>query len=517
MTEQVKPEVPVAHETRVDENHVIAERRDKLKAMREEAHANNSAVFPNDFKPTHKAASLHAEYDALDKETLDPQHIPVAVAGRMVLKRVMGKASFATVQDATARIQLFINKENLADENSEAIYEAFKHWDLGDIVSAKGALFKTKTDELSIKVSELRLLTKSLRPLPEKYHGLQDQEIKYRQRYVDLITSEETRETFKTRSKVMSAVRQFMTENEFLEVETPMLHPIPGGASAKPFVTHHNALDMQMYMRIAPELYLKRLIVGGFDRVFEINRSFRNEGLSVRHNPEFTMMEFYAAYTDYEWLMDYTEQCIRAAVIAAHGTAVISYDGKAVDLSKPFERLTIVGAIQKYAPQYTLAQLNDADFLRAEILKHGVKPFDHAGLGALQLTLFEETAESQLWNPTYIIDYPVEVSPLARASDNNPDITERFELFITGREMANGFSELNDAEDQAARFHAQMKAKEAGDQEAMYYDADFIRALEYGMPPTGGCGIGLDRLVMLITDSPSIRDVILFPHMRAES
>jgi lysyl-tRNA synthetase, class II len=517
MTEQVKPEVPVAHETRVDENHVIAERRDKLKAMREQAHANNSAVFPNDFKPTHKAASLHAEYDALDKETLDPQHIPVAVAGRMVLKRVMGKASFATVQDATARIQLFINKENLADENSEAIYEAFKHWDLGDIVSAKGALFKTKTDELSIKVSELRLLTKSLRPLPEKYHGLQDQEIKYRQRYVDLITSEETRETFKTRSTVMSAVRQFMTENEFLEVETPMLHPIPGGASAKPFVTHHNALDMQMYMRIAPELYLKRLIVGGFDRVFEINRSFRNEGLSVRHNPEFTMMEFYAAYTDYEWLMDYTEQCIRAAVIAAHGTAVISYDGKAVDLSKPFERLTIVGAIQKYAPQYTLAQLNDADFLRAEILKHGVKPFDHAGLGALQLTLFEETAESQLWNPTYIIDYPVEVSPLARASDNNPDITERFELFITGREMANGFSELNDAEDQAARFHAQMKAKEAGDQEAMYYDADFIRALEYGMPPTGGCGIGLDRLVMLITDSPSIRDVILFPHMRAES
>jgi lysyl-tRNA synthetase, class II len=517
MTEQVKPEVPVAHETRVDENHVIAERRDKLKAMREQAHANNSAVFPNDFKPTHKAASLHAEYDALDKETLDPQHIPVAVAGRMVLKRVMGKASFATVQDATARIQLFINKENLVDENSEAIYEAFKHWDLGDIVSAKGALFKTKTDELSIKVSELRLLTKSLRPLPEKYHGLQDQEIKYRQRYVDLITSEETRETFKTRSTVMSAVRQFMTENEFLEVETPMLHPIPGGASAKPFVTHHNALDMQMYMRIAPELYLKRLIVGGFDRVFEINRSFRNEGLSVRHNPEFTMMEFYAAYTDYEWLMDYTEQCIRAAVIAAHGTAVISYDGKAVDLSKPFERLTIVGAIQKYAPQYTLAQLNDADFLRAEILKHGVKPFDHAGLGALQLTLFEETAESQLWNPTYIIDYPVEVSPLARASDNNPDITERFELFITGREMANGFSELNDAEDQAARFHAQMKAKEAGDQEAMYYDADFIRALEYGMPPTGGCGIGLDRLVMLITDSPSIRDVILFPHMRAES
>ncbi|PCI59817.1 MAG: lysine--tRNA ligase [Methylophilaceae bacterium] len=511
MTEQAKPEVPA-----VNENHVIAERREKLKALREKAQANNTAVFPNDFKPEHKAAPLHAQYDEQDKETLDPQAIPTSVAGRMVLKRVMGKASFATLQDVSGRIQLFVNKQNLADENSEEIYEAFKHWDLGDIIGAKGTLFKTKTGELSVKVSELRLLTKSLRPLPEKHHGLKDQEIKYRQRYVDLITSEETRETFKARSKVVSAIRNFMVENEFLEVETPMLHPIPGGASAKPFVTHHNALDMEMFMRIAPELYLKRLLVGGFERVFEINRSFRNEGLSVRHNPEFTMMEFYAAYTDYEWLMDFTEQCIRAAAIAARGTAVVSYDGKEVDLSKPFERLTIVGAIQKYAPQYTLEQLNDEAFLRTEILKLGSKPFDHAGLGALQLTLFEETAESQLWQPTYIIDYPIEVSPLARASDQSPEVTERFELFITGREMANGFSELNDAEDQAARFQAQMKAKEAGDQEAMYYDADFIRALEYGMPPAGGCGIGIDRLVMLITDSPSIRDVILFPHMRPE-
>jgi lysyl-tRNA synthetase, class II len=517
MTEQVKPEAHVASESSVDENHVMTERREKLKAMRAKAQASNTAVFPNDFKPENKAAALHAEYDAFDKETLDPQNKPASVAGRMMLKRVMGKASFATIQDGSGRIQLFINKENLADENSETIYEAFKHWDLGDIVGAKGTMFKTKTGELSIKVSELRLLTKSLRPLPEKYHGLQDQEIKYRQRYVDLITSEETRDTFRARSKVVSAIRNFMTQNEFLEVETPMLHPIPGGASAKPFTTHHNALDMQMFLRIAPELYLKRLIVGGFERVFEINRSFRNEGLSVRHNPEFTMMEFYAAYTDYQWLMDYTEQCIRAAVIAVHGNAVLTYDGKEVDLSKPFARLTIVEAIQQYAPQYTLAQLNDANFLRAEVLKHGVKPFEHAGLGALQLALFEETAESQLWQPTYIIDYPIEVSPLARASDANAEVTERFELFITGREMANGFSELNDAEDQAARFHAQMKAKEAGDQEAMYYDADFIRALEYGMPPTGGCGIGLDRLVMLITDSPSIRDVILFPHMRTES
>lgn len=500
-----------------DENHVIAERREKLKAIRAAAKANGGAAFPNDFKPEHKAAELHSEFGGFDKEVLDPKEVRVSVAGRMMLKRVMGKASFATIQDSTGRIQLFISKDNLTGDNAEALYEAFKHWDLGDILAAEGLMFKTKTGELSIKVTELRLLTKSLRPLPEKFHGLQDQEVKYRQRYVDLIVSEETRATFIARSKVVAAIRNFMTENQFLEVETPMLHPIPGGASAKPFITHHNALDMQMFMRIAPELYLKRLVVGGFDRVFEVNRNFRNEGLSVRHNPEFTMMEFYAAYTDYLWLMDFTERCIRTAAIAATGTAVLQYQGRELDLSKPFERLTIVGAIQKYAPQYTLEQLHDEAFLRAEILKFGVKPFDHAGLGALQLALFEETAESQLWNPTYIIDYPVEVSPLARASDKNPEITERFELFMTGREIANGFSELNDAEDQAARFHAQVKAKEAGDQEAMYYDADFIRALEYGMPPTGGCGIGIDRLVMMITDSPSIRDVILFPHMRPEA
>lgn len=501
----------------IDENHVIAERREKLKAIRENAKVNGSVAFPNDFKPEHQAVALHAEFGGFDNEVLQPRAVHVSIAGRMMLKRVMGKASFATVQDSTGRIQLFVSKDNFTDENSEAVYESFKHWDLGDIIAAKGVLFKTKTGELSIKVSELRLLTKSLRPLPEKFHGLQDQEVKYRQRYVDLMVSEETRATFIARSKVVSAIRGFMLENQFLEVETPMLHPIPGGASAKPFITHHNALDMQMYMRIAPELYLKRLVVGGFERVFEVNRNFRNEGLSVRHNPEFTMMEFYAAYTDYLWLMDFTERCIRTAAIAACGTAVLQYQGRELDLSKPFQRLTIVGAIQKYAPQYTLEQLNDADFLRAEILKFGTKPFDHVGLGALQLALFEETAESQLWEPTYIIDYPVEVSPLARASDKNPEITERFELFVTGREIANGFSELNDAEDQAARFHAQVKAKEAGDHEAMYYDADFIRALEYGMPPTGGCGIGIDRLVMMITDSASIRDVILFPHMRPEA
>ncbi|ROH88093.1 lysine--tRNA ligase [Pseudomethylobacillus aquaticus] len=497
----------------VDENHVIAERREKLQLIRQQAAEAGSAAFPNDFKPQHQAADLHAAHGETETEALEAGNVAVSLAGRMMLKRVMGKASFATVQDRTGRIQLFIARDNLG----ETLYDAFKKWDMGDILAARGTLFKTRTGELSIKVTELRLLTKSLRPLPEKFHGLADQETKYRQRYVDLIMSEETRQTFVARSKVVAAIRSFMLDNAFLEVETPMLHPIPGGASAKPFITHHNALDMQMFMRIAPELYLKRLVVGGFERVFEINRNFRNEGLSVRHNPEFTMMEFYAAYTDYKWLMDFTEQCIRTAAIAARGTAVLSYQGRALDLSQPFQRLTIVGAIQKYAPHYTLEQLGDAAFLRSELKKFGVEAFAHAGLGSLQLSLFEETAEAQLWEPTYIIDYPVEVSPLARASDSNPEITERFELFITGREMANGFSELNDAEDQAARFQAQVAAKEAGDDEAMYYDADFIRALEYGMPPTGGCGIGIDRIVMLITDSASIRDVILFPHMRPEA
>lgn len=496
-----------------DENHVMLERREKLRAIREAARSSGTAAFPNDFKPTHQAGSLHHGYADLDNEALETAAVKVSVAGRMMLKRVMGKASFATLQDHSGRIQLFIARDNLG----EAIYDAFKKWDMGDIVAAQGILFKTKTGELSVKVSELRLLTKSLRPLPEKFHGLADQEIKYRQRYVDLMVSEETRQTFVARSQIVAAIRSFMLGHEFLEVETPMLHPIPGGASAKPFKTHHNALDMQMFLRIAPELYLKRLVVGGFERVFEINRNFRNEGLSVRHNPEFTMMEFYAAYTDYRWLMDFTENCIRAAAVAARGTARLEYQGRTLDLSRPFQRLTIVEAILKYAPQYSLHQLDDSDFLRRELKTLGTQAFAHAGLGALQLALFEETAESQLWEPTYIIDYPAEVSPLARASDSNPQITERFELFISGREIANGFSELNDAEDQAARFQAQVAAKEAGDDEAMYYDADFIRALEYGMPPTGGCGIGIDRLVMLLTDSASIRDVILFPHMRPEA
>jgi lysyl-tRNA synthetase class 2 len=495
-----------------DENSIIAERRAKLAAIREQG-----VAFPNDFRPQHKAAELHAQYGEMDNLSLEAQPVKVVIAGRMMLKRVMGKASFATIQDASGpkadgRIQLYVAN----DVAGEEAHAAFKHYDLGDILGAEGILFKTKVGELSIKVTSLRLLTKSLRPLPDKFHGLSDQETKYRQRYVDLIMSEETRRTFKARTAAMSSMRRFMSEHGFMEVETPMLHAIPGGAAAKPFVTHHNALDMEMFLRIAPELYLKRLVVGGFDRVFEVNRNFRNEGVSPRHNPEFTMMEFYAAYVDYRWLMDFTEAVIRQAAIDAHGTACLNYQGRELDLSKPFHRMTIVQAINKFAPRYTEAQLQDAKFLRAELKKFGVDPVATAGLGALQLALFEETAEAQLWEPTYIIDYPIEVSPLARASDTVPGITERFELFITGREIANGFSELNDAEDQAARFQAQVAAKDAGDEEAMYYDADYIRALEYGMPPTGGCGIGIDRLMMLITDSPNIRDVILFPHLRRE-
>jgi lysyl-tRNA synthetase, class II len=496
-----------------DDNKIIAERRAKLAALREKGQP-----FPNDFVPQHKAADLAEQFNGWTREQLEAEPQAVVVAGRMMLRREAGKkAVFATLQDASGpradgRIQIYVTLDNTGEETMEAL----RTYDLGDILGVEGTLFKTKTDELTVKVTKLRLVTKSLRPLPDKFHGLADQETKYRQRYVDLIVSEETRRTFKARTAAMASIRRFMQDHQFMEVETPMLHPIPGGAAAKPFITHHNALDMQMYLRIAPELYLKRLVVGGFDRVFEINRNFRNEGVSVRHNPEFTMMEFYAAYTDYQWIMDFTEAVIRQAAVDAHGTAELTYGGRALDLGKPFQRLTIVQAIDKYAPGYTEAQLNDAAFLRTELLKFGVKPLAHVGLGALQLSLFEETAEAQLWEPTFIIDYPVEVSPLARASDTREGITERFELFMVGREIANGFSELNDPEDQSARFLAQVDAKEAGDDEAMYYDADYIRALEYGMPPAGGCGIGIDRLMMIITDSPNIRDVLLFPHLRKE-
>jgi len=494
-----------------DENSIIAERRSKLAEIREQGNA-----FPNNFHPEDFSNKLQSLYSGDEKADLEQKNVHVVVAGRMMLKRVMGKASFATIQDKGGRIQLYVARDNINSDKNPELYSQFKKWDLGDIVGAKGKLFKTNTGELTIEVNEIVLLTKSLRPLPEKFHGLSDQEIKYRQRYVDLIVSEDTRKTFIQRSKIITCIRDFMRGNDFLEVETPMLHPIPGGASARPFTTHHNALDMDMFLRIAPELYLKRLVVGGFDRVFEINRNFRNEGLSVRHNPEFTMMEFYAAYTDYQWLMDFTEECIRKVAIDATGDLKVTYQDKVLDFSKPFDRLTLVEAILKYSDKYTENALLDSESVKSIIKKLGGEIGSDAGLGASQLMLFEMVVEEHLWNPTFIIDYPVEVSPLARASSENKDITERFELFIAGREIANGFSELNDAEDQAQRFKAQVAAKEAGDEEAMYYDADFIRALEYGMPPTGGCGIGIDRLVMLVTDKPSIRDVIFFPHMRPE-
>lgn len=511
MTTENQDQSPVpAH----DENKIMAERRAKLAALRQQGNP-----FPNDFVPQDKAADLVETHGGKSREELEAEPVNVVLAGRMMLRREAGKkAAFATLQDssgpmASGRIQIYITVDSAGEEAMEAL----RSYDLGDILGVEGTLFKTKVEELTIKVTKLRLISKALRPLPDKFHGLADQETKYRQRYVDLIMNEETRRTFKARTAAMSSMRRFMEKHGFMEVETPMLHPIPGGAAAKPFITHHNALNMEMYLRIAPELYLKRLVVGGFDRVFEINRNFRNEGVSVRHNPEFTMMEFYAAYTDYKWIMDFTEQVIRQAAIDSNGSAVLTYGGRELDLSKPFQRLTIVEAIDKYAPGYTQAQLNDAEFIKQELkAKFGVKPFANAGLGALQLALFEETAEALLWEPTFIIDYPVEVSPLARASDSREGITERFELFMVGREIANGFSELNDPEDQAARFLSQVAAKEAGDDEAMYFDADYIRALEYGMPPAGGCGIGIDRLMMLITDSPNIRDVLLFPHLRKE-
>ena len=507
--------------TTADDNQLMAERREKLQALRAQAHKDGGAAFPNDFKPTHHAADLHHKYGQMENVELEPLAVAVSVAGRMMLKRVMGKACFATLQDGSfgltsqgrlGRIQLYITQ----DAVGETVLAAFKHWDLGDIVGCVGTLFRTKTGELSIKATQVRMLTKSLRPLPDKFHGMADQEQKYRQRYVDLITDEHARSRFVARSKAVSSVRSFMVEHGFLEVETPMLHPIPGGANAKPFVTHHNALDQEMFLRIAPELYLKRLLVGGFERVFEINRNFRNEGISVRHNPEFTMMEFYAAYWTHHELMDFTEAVLRHAARAATGSAALTYAGKPVDLDQPFARFSVKQSLVAFAG-LSDTQADDTALLRERIAAAGEEAPAHWRLAELQFGLFEAVVEAQLWQPTYIIDYPVEVSPLARASDTNPAITERFELFITGREIANGFSELNDAEEQAARFQAQANNKEAGDEEAMYYDADFIRALEYGMPPCGGCGIGIDRLMMLITDSPSIRDVILFPALRREA
>ncbi|HVE89047.1 MAG TPA: lysine--tRNA ligase [Burkholderiaceae bacterium] len=492
----------------VDQNQIIAERRAKLAALRALGPA-----FPNDFRRTHQADELHIKYGTRERDTLAQENIEVAVAGRMMLKRLMGKASFATVQDGSGRIQFYIAD----DDTGKDLHNEFKRWDIGDIIAARGVVFKTLKGELSIRCTDLRLLAKSLRPLPDKFHGLEDRELRYRQRYVDLMMSDETRKLFSTRSKIITSMRDFMVADGFLEVETPMLQIIPGGAAAKPFVTHHNALDIDMFLRIAPELFLKRLVVGGYERVFEINRNFRNEGMSPRHNPEFTMLEFYAAYQDYQWLMDFTERLIDHVALATVGSSHLEYQGHAIQLKPPYARLTTVQAIRAHAPDYSDEQLADRSFLHRELRAKGSAHAEEAGLGALQLAMFEQVAEEKLIQPTFIVDYPVEVSPLARASDTRPDITERFELFIAGREIANGFSELNDPEDQAARFLEQARAKDAGDEEAMYYDADYVRALEYGMPPAAGCGVGVDRLVMMLTNSPNIRDVILFPHMRPES
>ena len=491
-----------------DENQIIAERRAKLARLREAG-----VAFPNDFRRKDLAAELHTFHGGKTKEQLEAEKPAASVAGRMLLKRVMGKASFATLQDMSGQIQVYVNNDVTGAEP----HEAFKHWDLGDIVAVEGRVFKTMKGELSVHASKLRLLSKSLRPLPEKFHGLTDMEQRYRQRYVDLIVNPESRRTFEIRSKLVQAIREFFVARGYLEVETPMMHPIPGGAAAKPFKTHHNALDMELFLRIAPELYLKRLTVGGLEKVFEINRNFRNEGISTRHNPEFTMLEFYEAYQDYHYLMDLTESLLRECAQKVLGTTTLPYQGQTIDLAPRFDRLTMAEAIAKYHPEYPLAELAKPDYLRSALRKFpDVKVYESDGLGLLQLKLFEATTEALLVQPTFIVAHPTDVSPLARANDANPAVTDRFELFITGREIANGFSELNDPEDQAARFQEQAKAKEAGDEEAMFYDADYVRALEYGLPPAAGEGIGIDRLAMLFTDSPSIRDVILFPQLKAE-
>jgi lysyl-tRNA synthetase class 2 len=491
-----------------DENQLITLRREKLAAIREQG-----VAFPNDFKREHDAAALQAELEGKDKEWLAENPNRVRVAGRIMLKRVMGKASFITISDSTGRLQLYVQQGMLG----EALYDAFKGWDIGDIVGAAGTMFKTNKGELSVKLDELKLLTKSLRPLPEKFHGLTDHEQRYRQRYLDLIMSQETRDTFKMRSKIVGYIRNYFMQRDFMEVETPMLQVIPGGATARPFVTHHNALDIDMYLRIAPELYLKRLVVGGFDRVFEINRNFRNEGTSTRHNPEFTMIEFYQAYATYEDLMDTTEELFRGLATEVYGNAEVEYQGSTFHFAKPFVRMTMKESILHYNKDLVAADLETQYRASKVAEKLNIHIKEAYGLGKIITEIFEETVEEKLNDPTFITEYPAEVSPLARRSDADPFVTDRFEFFIGGREIGNGFSELNDAEDQAERFHKQVAEKDAGDDEAMHYDEDYVQALEYGMPPTAGEGIGIDRLVMLFTDAPSIRDVILFPHMRPEN
>jgi len=492
-----------------DDNHIIAERRGKLQGLREQG-----VAWPNDFRPDTTAAELQQRFAKLDNEQLEQVDERFAVAGRMLAKRVMGKASFVQLQDRSGRIQLFLQRDALG----EALYQQFKHWDVGDIIGAEGEVFRTRTGELSLRCDKLRLLSKSLRPLPEKFHGLTDTETRYRQRYVDLIVNSEVRDTFIARARVISYIREFMEApgHDFLEVETPMMHPIPGGAVARPFITHHNALDCALYLRVAPELYLKRLVVGGLERVYEINRNFRNEGVSTRHNPEFTMLEFYWAYADYHDLMDFTEQMLRGLSERVLGSTAFDYQGTTIDFGQPFQRVDLLDAVLQAFPELERDQHRDTAQLRKIADAHDIKHAPAWGWGKLLLELFEAKIEHKLTQPTFITGYPAEVSPLSRANDLDPEITDRFELFIAGREIANGFSELNDPEDQERRFRAQVSAKDAGDNEAMHFDADYVRALEYGMPPTAGEGIGIDRLVMLLTDSASIRDVLLFPYMRQE-
>jgi lysyl-tRNA synthetase class 2 len=489
-----------------DEQEQIKQRRSKLNELRE-----TGIAYPTDFRRNVVASELLAKYADKSREELDSEPLRVKLAGRIMTRRIMGKASFCHIQDMSGKIQLYITRDGLA----EGFYnEQFKKWDIGDIIGAEGVLFKTQTDELSVKVDDIRLLTKALRPLPEKYHGIADTEIKYRQRYLDLIMSQESRNTFLIRSRIVAYIRQFLIERNFLEVETPMMQIIPGGATARPFTTYHNALDMDLYLRIAPELYLKRLVVGGFERVFEINRNFRNEGLSTRHNPEFTMLEFYQAYAEYQDLMDLTEAMLRGIATEVSGNTIIHYQGEDYDFGKPFERMTVVESILHFNPDLTAANIDNRAAAVEVANKLHLPVKDSYGLGKIQIEIFEKTVESRLMNPTFITAYPVEVSPLARRNDSNPEVTDRFEFFVGGREIANGFTELNDSEDQASRFMQQVNEKDAGDMEAMHFDEDYIIALEHGMPPTAGEGIGIDRLVMLFANAASIRDVLLFPHMR---
>ncbi|WP_354625419.1 lysine--tRNA ligase [Psychromonas sp. MME2] len=504
MSEQIKEEAP-----QEELNEILAQRLAKLNAMREKGQA-----FPNDFRRANISDQLHQLYEAKSKEELEELAVEVSVAGRMMTRRIMGKASFATIQDMGGRVQVYVARDNLA----EGFYnEEFKKWDLGDIVGAKGVLFKTQTNELSIKVSEIRILTKALRPLPDKFHGLSDTEACYRQRYLDLIANEASRKTFILRNKIITAIRHYLTDRDFMEVETPMLQAIPGGATARPFETFHNALDLPMYLRIAPELNLKRLVVGGFERVFEINRSFRNEGVSTRHNPEFTMIEFYQAYADYIDLMNLTEDMLRTITENVLGSSIVKYGEQEFDFGAPFVRMTMKEAVLKYNEGIEASELDSMAGLKAVAERLHVNLKEGWGEGRVLTEIFEESAEHQLLQPTFITAYPAETSPLARRNDDDPTVTDRFEFFVGGRELANGFSELNDAQDQAERFMDQVAQKESGDDEAMFYDADYITALEHGLPPTAGEGIGIDRLVMLFTDSHTIRDVLLFPHMRPQA